>query len=249
MPNVVRSLFFSSIMCICLFGALLVTGCAGGDMAKVRINISLPSNKIAHSPTIIDRMLSFLTLGTMLNAEPPPIDGPEINIVLVTVSGPEMDTITVDGNPATGYIELEVPSGSNRRFEIRAGRINPDFENTYDWYYSNETTVNLASGETKSLKPVMIGMPIISSKQLSESLRIIWHYYGKTPTDVIIQVSPSEAGPWDTIYPGLGTIAFSEMPKQVVYNCYPRPITSGWVRIKHKIGESSGLYCNPEIIE
>jgi len=114
MPYAVRSLFSSSIICICLFGALLVTGCAGGDMAKVTINIG---NHVAKTdrPSIVDRILAFLTFSTRLQADPPSVFFKRIDLA---VSGTGMETIERTIPTDTGEITLDVPSGPKRVFTI-----------------------------------------------------------------------------------------------------------------------------------
>ncbi len=243
-PKLARTFSLMAISLLVLSAGF--TGCAGGDSATVRIHFSLPSNEIAYRPTIIDRVLSFFTVGTMLHAGPPPEDE-EINIIRVTVSGPDMDTITVDGDPSTGYIELEVPSGHNRKFEIRAGnRVEGEPDN---WYYGNETKVSLAGGETKILRPVMVGMVHNIYPSSSNGLNISWSYYGKKPTQVIIQILLSESGHWETLSIKPENLDIAEDDKYCSYNDISSTIDSGYVRIKHMIGDSSGLFSEPVEIQ
>lgn len=246
-----RSAFWPRLIPACTITAMLVAfsglaGCAGGDTATVRINISLPSHEVAFKPDIADRILAFFTFSKALKADTPPAENPPIDTVRVTVSGSGMSAITVDGNPATGYIELEVPSGSARRFEVRAGYSYEGQvgETLYHWYYGNETVVDLAAGETKNLQPLMIGMAYEISASSGNGLNIQWNYYGSAPTDYIIQAGPSETGPFNTIYPGSGTLYLDPLGFDDVLS----PISSGYVRVKPIIGTSSGLFSEPVVI-
>jgi len=221
------------------------TGCTGGDTATVRINISLPSHEVAFKPGIADRIIAFFTLSKALKADPPPAEDPPIDTIRVTVSGPGMSAITVDGNAMDGYVELEVPSGSARRFEVRAGySYSVQGQGTaYYWYYGNETVVDLSPGEMKSLQPLMVGMAYSISANSGNGLNISWQCYGVQPSSYIIQASPSEFGPFQTIYPGSGTL--DDTGPSVVYDDINSPITSGYIRIKSLMGNNSGLYSEP----
>jgi len=224
-----------------------LAGCAGGDTATVRINISLPSHEVAFKPDIADRILAFFTFSKALKADTPPAEDPPIDTVRVTVSGSGMSAITVDGNPGTGYIELEVPSGSARKFEVRAG-YSYSIQGTstgYIWYYDNETVVDLAPGETKNLQPLMIVAPdtVTALKLAAGGLLISWSYDTSRgqPDSFIIQAGPSPGGPFTTIYPGSGVITSEE--GSVSFTDETSTIPTGYyIRVKHIQGTGSGVY-------
>lgn len=223
------------------------TGCAGGDTATVRINISLPSREVAFSPGIADRILAFFTFSKALKADTPPAETPPIDTVRVTVSGPGMAAITVDGSPATGYIELEVPSGSARRFEVRAGYSYEGQvgETLYHWYYGNETVVDLAAGETKNLQPFMVGMPqnIYAAALDGGGLTIDWSYESTRglPDSFVIQAALSPNGPFTTLYPGSGYISIED--STIMFNDLASTIPAGYyIRLKHIQGSDSGAF-------
>jgi hypothetical protein len=242
-----RYLVGSAVLCVSLSCVALVTGCAGGDTATVRINISLPSREVAFTPGITDRILAFFTFSEALKADPPPAETPPIDTVRVTVSGPGMAAITVDGSPATGYIELEVPSGSARRFEVRAGySYSIQGEGIgYIWYYGNETVVNLSPGEAKNLQPFMVGMPqnIYAATMDVGGLAIDWSYESTRglPDSFVIQAAPSPNGPFITLYPGSGEISIED--STIMFNDLTSTIPAGYyIRLKHVQGSDSGAF-------
>ena len=65
-----------------------LTGCAGGDMATVRIKIALPNHEVVYKPGFTDHLLAFLTFSAPLKADPPPVENPAIDTIQVMVSGP-----------------------------------------------------------------------------------------------------------------------------------------------------------------
>lgn len=234
-----------AIVIVC--SSISITGCAGGDTATVRINISLPSRDVAFTPGITDRILAFFTFSEALKADPPPAETPPIDTVRVTVSGPGMAAITVDGSPATGYIELEVPSGSARRFEVRAGySYSIQGEGIgYIWYYGNETVVNLSPGEAKNLQPFMVGMPqnIYAATMDVGGLAIDWSYESTRglPDSFVIQAAPSPNGPFITLYPGSGEISIED--STIMFNDLTSTVPAGYyIRLKHIQGSDSGAF-------
>jgi len=146
MPYAVRSLFSSSIICICLFGALLVTGCAGGDMATVTVSIGNITAK-AEKPSVVDRLIAFFSLSTKLQAGPPTFE--YIDRLDLTIEGPGMDVITRDIPLETGVITVEIPSGPKRVFTVVA------YDNDHMRNMGGITTKDLAPGASET---ITIGM-------------------------------------------------------------------------------------------
>ena len=110
-----RSKFLSIALTMALLGAMAaVTGCAGGDMATVTVSIGNITAK-AEKPSIVDRILAFLTFSTRLQADPPSVF---FNRIDLTVSGAGMETIERIIPTDTGEITLDVPSGPKRVFTI-----------------------------------------------------------------------------------------------------------------------------------
>lgn len=108
-------LFFSTAIGISfLAGALFITGCSGGETATVTISIGKHVAKVDR-PSIVDRILAFLTFSTRLQADPPSVF---FNRIDLTVSGAGMETIDRTIPTDTGEITLDVPSGPARVFTI-----------------------------------------------------------------------------------------------------------------------------------
>jgi len=242
-----RYLVGSAVLCVSLSCVALVTGCAGGDTATVRINISLASREVAFTPGIADRIIAFFTFSAPLEADTPPVESPAIDTIRVTVSGPGMSAMAVDGNAINGYIELEVPSGSARRFEVRAGYSYSiqGMSTGYIWYYGNETLVDLSPGETKNLQLFMVGMPQnINALELNGGgLEISWSYdiNRGQPDSFVIQAAPSPNGPFTTIYPGSGGINIGV--GNILFEDLTSTIPAGYyIRLKHVQGSDSGAF-------
>ena len=159
-----------------------------------------------------------------------------------------MSTITKNADVINGYVELGIPSGNSRQFEVRAGYAysGQGGETLYYWYYGSETVLDLAAGETKNLSPLMISFPLYLSASGGNGLDISWEMIVEAPYDFEIQYAQSPQGPYNTIYPGGGNINNSTI--DYWYNNMAGPET-GYIRIGPVIGNNDGVFSEPvEII-
>ncbi len=156
-----RSAFWPHLIPACTITAMLVAfsglaGCAGGEMATVTIDVGHPGFAKAHTPSVFDRMLAFLSFSTRVEAEPPPVDF-SVDYLSITVSAPDFETITRDIPLDTGQLTLEVPAGNNRTFTLVAFNDHGDGYITRD--YGGIVTTNLQGGATITLPITMGSLP------------------------------------------------------------------------------------------
>ena len=98
-----------------LAGALILSGCAGGDIATVTINTGIHKQVSAAKVTLFDRLLAFLRPGMKAYADSPNVYDPDIAILTLTITGSGMNAITKDIPLDTGLISVDVPSGPGAR--------------------------------------------------------------------------------------------------------------------------------------
>lgn len=108
-----------------LIAALFITGstfgflqCSHDNIARVTIELqSVEDAQYDQNATFMDRVLSFFTsrayAGDYYYTD-------TFNRVTIEVSGPGMDTVTVELPPTAGSHTLEVPAGSDRTFSVQA---------------------------------------------------------------------------------------------------------------------------------
>ncbi len=99
--------------CVLALGVTLFSGCAGGDTATVTIRIGNQMAK-ADMPSVVDRIIAFLSLSTRVQADPVPSGVYEVSLM---VSGAGMASITRN-IPESGELTLDVPSGAARTFTV-----------------------------------------------------------------------------------------------------------------------------------
>lgn len=138
-----------------------LTGCVGGDMATVTINVSHPDLAKTHTPSFFDRMLAFLSMSTRAEARPWPSElleylGPEGGIQ-VGVQSPDFSMEPVWLDPQTGVATLSVPAGKNRKFYVIVSYYNYLHENKYNRQLGAVHITDLAPGETKNI-PMVLGV-------------------------------------------------------------------------------------------
>lgn len=141
----IKSRFWGTIGCIMLTGALFLSGCAGGDTATVTIRIGNQMAK-ADMPSVVDRIIAFLSLSTRVQADPVPSGVYEVSLM---VSGAGMASITRN-IPESGELTLDVPSGAARTFTV----VGYD-EGGYR-YMGGIATRDLAPGENITI-PIQMG--------------------------------------------------------------------------------------------
>ncbi len=120
------------------------TGCAGGDMATVTISVSHPGFVKTHTPSFFDRMLAFLSFSTRVEAGPPP-GGLTFGSIRLTVSSPDMVSISTEIPIDSGQATIVVPSGKGILFRVKAAGSG----STYD--YAGQVVTDLAPGESRLL--------------------------------------------------------------------------------------------------
>ncbi len=106
--------------------------------ALVTINLNLTNaNAGSKNLSLIDRFLRFFA--TEAKAAAPA----NITSLTLKISAPDMAAMTTQYASSTTSIEVEVPAGNKRVFELTA------LSNTY--YYTGTSTVNLNAGEDKAI--------------------------------------------------------------------------------------------------
>ncbi len=104
--SVIAAVFFLSAV------VFTFTACNfAGDSARVTINIGKPpelASRLPQKPGILDRIVSFFTLGTTAHADPSPEDWYEIRL---NVTGEGMSPLEVEIPLDTGQITLTLPLG------------------------------------------------------------------------------------------------------------------------------------------
>lgn len=104
--SVIAAVFFLSAV------VFTFTACNfAGDSARVTINIGKPpelASRLPQKPGILDRIVSFFTLGTTAHADPSPEDWYEIRL---NVTGEGMSPLEVEIPLDTGRITLTLPLG------------------------------------------------------------------------------------------------------------------------------------------
>ncbi|HSV95631.1 MAG TPA: hypothetical protein VLM75_01725 [Spirochaetota bacterium] len=120
------------------FGGL--TGCAGGDMATVTIRVGNQLAK-ADMPSVVDRIIAFLSLSSRVQADPVPFDVYDVSLM---VSGAGMASITRN-IPESGELTLDVPSGAARTFTVVG------YDEVGYRYMGGITTRDLSPGESTTI--------------------------------------------------------------------------------------------------
>lgn len=149
-----RAFPFVTLAFILVFAGF--AGCTGGDMATVTINVGHPGFAKTHTPSFFDRMLSFLSFGARAEAGPAPLDF-SIDLMTISVSAPDFETITRDIPLETGQLTLDVPAGNNRYFTLVAFNDHGDGYITRD--YGGIVTTNLQGGSSVILTISMENLP------------------------------------------------------------------------------------------
>ncbi len=128
------------ILVTVLMAALV--SCSYEDTATVTIDTGIRKQAQLNW---FDKVLAFLSLSQPLQADPPPVSL-DLQEIVVNVTASDMATITQEIPLDTGRITLEVPSGSQRTFEIVA--------EDYDMIrkYGGIRTVDLVAGQKVTLE-------------------------------------------------------------------------------------------------
>lgn len=161
-----RKGYATTFLLLTLFTAsFLLTGCAGGDMATVTINIG---NHVAktNTPSIVDRIIAFLSLSSRAQAGPVPSD---VYDVTVTINGAGMSSIT-QSIPETGVITLDVPSGPARVFTV----VGYDVDGAR--YMGGIAMKDLAPGGSETVSITMGELPVAPD--------YLYFYGGVYPSDI-----------------------------------------------------------------
>lgn len=192
-------LFLSTAIAISfLAGALFITGCAGGDMATVTINIG---DHIAQAdrPSMVDRIIAFFSLSTRLQADPPPSS---IYGIDLTINGPGMETIVRSIPLDTGLITVDVPSGPARVFTIVG------YNESDERYMGGIETKDLAPGASETISITMGDLPIAPMNPYAENnypgITMTWEYngYPESLVGFIVYRAWQEEGPFVPIAAG-----------------------------------------------
>jgi len=123
-----------SILFLC--SMITAAGCMSGNEARVTVELGLPAQSPVTGDTgFIDTLLGFFS--TRAYAAPAP---PDIESIVLTVSGPGMSTITKSIPTGTGSVTLLVPPGNSRLFTVLATGAARSF--------SGSTVADLGSGDT-----------------------------------------------------------------------------------------------------
>ena len=204
-----RKGYATTFLLLTLFTAsFLVTGCSGGDMTTVTINIGNHFAK-ADRPSIVDRILAFLTFSTRLQADPPSVF---FNRIDLTVSGAGMETINRTIPTDTGEITLDVPSGPARVFTIVG------YDDADSRLMGGIATKDLAPGGSEIISIMMGDLPVtpnISSMYggvYPADIQLVWTYGGdimnltgftiyRAP-DLSTPIAPEIHGPYIPIISG-----------------------------------------------
>ncbi|HSV95630.1 MAG TPA: hypothetical protein VLM75_01720 [Spirochaetota bacterium] len=191
--------YLTTLFILALFAtAFFITGCAGGDMATVTINIGNHVAKVDR-PSIVDRILAFLTFSTRLQADPPSVF---FNRIDLTVSGAGMRTIDRTIPTDTGEITLDMPSGPARVFTIVG------YDDADSRLMGGIATKDLAAGENVTI-PIQMGeLPYPPNNTYAISgpgVNISWSYSTGEPIGLIgfiIYRSSQPGGPFIPIAAG-----------------------------------------------
>lgn len=160
----------SLTLCL-LFTGLLITSCSSGSgnsgMVPVKINLGLDSGSTkAPSPG----MISGITL---------------------SVSGPDMTSGTHSISPQTGIIEIEVPAGPERRFDVLALADPESINAIKSW--AGSATADLKAG---------VAAQILISMRISETKLIIpepGYYDGGDYSGRLVQMDNMTGAGWKEI--------------------------------------------------
>lgn len=93
-----------------------------------------------------DRAIAFLSIAQPLQADTPPGDLPwPVDLITVTVTAPDMNAITKEIPLDTGKITMEIPAGSQRKFEVVAFYNN---DGTFERQFGGIKTADLSPGQS-----------------------------------------------------------------------------------------------------
>lgn len=169
-------------------GSLLITGCAGGDMATVTINTGIHKQASAEKAPLFGRLLAFLRPGTTVYAESAIEFDDAIAILNVTISGPGMNVIKKDIPLDTGILSVDVPSGPSRVFTVVAYH---DYTEEIVRMYGGIATRDLAPGENVTISIQMGDLApgpdnyYANRNYSGPGVNINWYYSESEPVGLI----------------------------------------------------------------
>ncbi|TAL38506.1 MAG: hypothetical protein EPN93_04660 [Spirochaetes bacterium] len=139
----------------------LSSGCSNSDMARVTINLGIPSQAKTYAPSLFDRIVALISLSTRVQAEPPTGLSYQIDTIVISVSsgGAEVVTKTITSDPPSsdwddGQTSLEIPAGGPYLFTVVAWYTQ---DGTYKRYGGLSLLDSIAGGAETSL-PIQMGL-------------------------------------------------------------------------------------------
>ncbi len=167
----------SSLLIAAFFLTLsFAVGCADGDMAEVTIHLNTEGRTSAIRPSAIDRIISFITMSSRLEAQ---TAQESVDVINISITGPDMDPVSSTGiSPDTTTVTLYVPAGNSRKITVVA------FEDSGQGFfirrYGGVETVNLISGETRNVAIDMGQLPnppdYLSAYTAQQGIELTWSY-------------------------------------------------------------------------
>jgi hypothetical protein len=147
-------------------------------MAEVTIHLNTEGRTSVIRPSAIDRIISFISMSSRLEAQTAQESVDTIDIV---ITGPDMNAVSSTGiSPDTTSVTLHVPAGNSRKITVVA------YEDSGQGYfirrYGGIATVNLISGETRSVAIEMGQLPnppeYVSAcgDCVQQGIRLTWSY-------------------------------------------------------------------------
>ena len=148
-----KGLFFSIFILVFIL-SLFIISCSDSQLENTaHVTIDLESNGMAFSGEktgFIDKIMNFVSLSGTAHAAAPS----NITSYKLVITADDMQTITEQYSANTKRIEINIPSGKQRRFTLTAS-INPSDVRAV-LAYSGSTTVDLKNGEIKNITLTMV---------------------------------------------------------------------------------------------
>jgi len=150
-------------------GLTLLNRCSGGDMATVRIVLNSDNSFVSKRNSLIDKFFNFFETKLYAVAVSDWVSG--YDTLTLTVSGPDMQTITAVIPPTADSYTIEVPAGTGRIFTIIATESG-------DRKNGGRSIETLSPGESKTIQLRMLPIPTGLTGQGSSppNINLIWSY-------------------------------------------------------------------------